>query len=339
MMANLYEILADAQHGEAMAKLGREYGLSPQQTQAAVAALLPAISMGLKRSTTSPEGLGNLFALMGAQPDLLAMYDDPQTAFSRQGQAAGNAALARMFGSPDASRAIANQAQQMSGIGSAILKKLLPVIAGIIISGLARSGSGKAAPSAPQPTPEQGGGLIDILRQIFQQGSSEPSGRTSSPIPPITDILGPERGGTAGSATPDKPTVPTNQPAPVPTDTGGQAGPGGDVLAQIMRELAKAIEEGRLKPVVVGPIEIGIPGQGGSAGTPADQTQSPMGDIFGQILRDLLGGKAGQAKPATLTDGVGSAVFGNRFEAGRRVEQAHLESLQELFDRFSAAER
>jgi hypothetical protein len=336
-MQNLYDVLADAQNGTAMTQLGREYGLSPQQTQAAVAALLPAISMGLKRSTATPEDLGNLFALMGAQPDLLAMYDDPQAAFSRQGQTAGNAALARMFGSPDASRAIANQAQQMSGIGSAVLKKLLPVIAGIIISGLARSSSGKAAPSAPQPVPDQGGGLIDILRQIFQQGSSEPSGRTSSPIPPITDILGPKRG-TTGSAKPENPTVPADRPTPVPTDTGGQASPGGDVLAQIMRELAKAIEEGRLKPVVVGPIEIGIPGQAGPDG-PAGQTQTPMGDIFGQILRDLLSGKSGQLKPATLTNGIGSAVFGDRFEAGQIVDPDHLARLQEVFDRYSAAQR
>jgi hypothetical protein len=44
-MANLYEILAGAQQGKAMFALGREFGLSPQQTQAAVTALLPAISM------------------------------------------------------------------------------------------------------------------------------------------------------------------------------------------------------------------------------------------------------------------------------------------------------
>ena len=45
-MANLYETLADAQQGEAIAELGREFGLTTQQTQAAVAALLPAISDG-----------------------------------------------------------------------------------------------------------------------------------------------------------------------------------------------------------------------------------------------------------------------------------------------------
>ena len=199
-----------------------------------------------------------------------------------------------------------------------------------------KSGSGKAAPSAPQPSPEQGGGLIDILRQIFRQGSAEPPDRLQAQLPPpqtapkqdgsLRDKLGPG----PGYQTPTG-----GQQSPVPTDTGGQAAPGGDILAQIMRELAKAIEEGRLKPVVVGPIEIGIPGQAG----PAGQTQTPMGDIFGPILRDLLGGKGAQLKPATLINGMGSAVFGNRLEAGPNVDQAHLKGLQEVFDRFGAPQR
>ena len=169
-MANLYEILADAQQGEAIAELGREFGLTTQQTQAAVTALLPAISMGLKRSTATPEGLGNLFALMGARPDLYAMYDDPQAAFSRQGREAGDAVLSAMFGSPDASRAIADQAQQLSGVSSTILKKLLPVLAGLLISGLMRSGSGQAAPSAPQTSPGEAAGWATSCGRYLDRG-------------------------------------------------------------------------------------------------------------------------------------------------------------------------
>jgi hypothetical protein len=337
-MANLYEVLAEAQNGEAMSEFGQKFGLSPEQTRAAVAALLPAISMGLKRTTATPEGLGNLLAVMGAQPDFYEMYDDPRIAFSREGRTAGNAALSRMFGSPEASRAIADQAQQMSGISSTILKKLLPVLAGIIISSLMKSGPGKAAPSAPppQPTPDVGGGLGDILRQIFRQGSPESTGPAASPAPqtaPKQDGGLPNLGPRPGYQ------IPTgDRKSPVPTDSGGQVGPGGDILAQIMRELAKAIEEGRLKPVVVGPIEIGIPGQTGPTGqTQSPQTQSPTGDIFGQILRDLLSGKSGQLKPATLADGMGSAVFGDRLETGQGVDQAQLKSVQEVLDRFNAA--
>ena len=328
-MANLYEALSEAQGGQAMSELGQQFGLSPQQTQAAVAALLPAISMGLKRTTATPEGLGNLLAVMGAQPDFYEMYDDPRVAFSREGRTAGNAALSRMFGSPEASRAVADQAQQMSGISSTILKKLLPVLAGIIISSLMKSGPSKAAPSAPapQPTPDVGGGLGDILRQIFRQGSPESS-------PPVPQTAPKQDGGLPDLGPRPGYQIPTgSQQSPAPTDSGGQVGPGGDILAQIMRELAKAIEEGRLKPVVVGPIEIGIPGQAG----PAGQSQSPMGDIFGQILRDLLSGKGGQLKPATLAGGVGSAVFGDLLEAGQGVDPAQLRSMQEVLDRFNAA--
>ena len=264
-MPNLYDILADAQHGDAMAELGQQFGLTPQQTQTAVAALLPAISVGLKQSTATPEGLGNLFALMAQRPDLFAMYDDPKAAFSRQGRDAGNAALAAMFGSPEASRAVADQAQQLSGIGSSILKKLLPVIVGMILSGLMKSGSGRAAPRAPQPAPQpQGGGLGDILREIFGQasGGGGSIGSGKSPIPPIGDILGPPLDGSV----PTQRQAPKSEPAPpppppsAPTDTTAQPVPGGDVLSQILRELEKGIREGRIKPVIVGPYETDIPG-------------------------------------------------------------------------------
>ena len=47
-MPSLYENLDNAHDGEAMTALGDEFGLTPTQTQAAVTALLPAISTGLK---------------------------------------------------------------------------------------------------------------------------------------------------------------------------------------------------------------------------------------------------------------------------------------------------
>jgi len=344
-MATLYEVLANAQHGEALDQIGHEYGLTPQQTQAAVAALLPAISMGLKRSTTTPEGLGELLSLMGRQPDLYAMYEDPGAAFSREGRAAGNAALSNMFGSPDASRAIASQAQQLSGVTSGILKKLLPVLAGILISGLMRSGSGKASPSAPPAPQDQGGGLFDILRQIFQQGmagSQNPAPSGSSPIPPIGDILESQRK-RKGFPAPDQPVrVPESQPAPMPKDNGGQVAPGGDLLSQILRDLETAIRDGRLKPVIVGPYEIDIPGKADSAES-GNKQPPPGGEILGQILREALGRALGQRQASRagalgLTGGAGAAVFGDRLEAGSDVEQRQLDNFQEVLDRFLGAQ-
>ena len=293
-------------------------------------ALLPAISTGLKRSTATPEGLGNLFGVMGQQRYLQAMYDDPDTAFSRQGIAAGNNVLSVMFGSPDVSRAISDQAQQFSGVASSILKSILPVIAGIIISGLMRGGSGQAAPSAPPIADAGGGGLGDILGQIFGRGTPSSQGQQAP--------------------------MPRGQPFPVPTETGGQPVPGGDLLGHILREFEKGIREGRIKPVIIGggPFEIPMPrGQSGPAPAGPGQPQVPGGDIFGQILRDIFGGGAGgpvQMPPerqrpspgmkdlsdlsrgAGVMSGAGAAVFGDWFEPGREVEQRHLDNIQRVFD-------
>jgi hypothetical protein len=357
-MANLYDILASAQQGDALTELSDQFGLTPQQTQAAVAALLPAISLGLKRATETPEGLADLLATMGTKGELFAMYDDPRAAFSRQGRDAGNAVLAKMFGTPDASRAIADQAQQFSGGGvtSSILKKLLPVLVGMIISGLMRSGSGKASPApAPQPVPQQDGGNIlgDILREIFGQGSAgsgggrAPSGPVNSPVPPIGDILGSPRDGSEPVKPAPVPTPRTPQPVPFPTDTaptdpGGQPVPGGDILGQILRELEKGIKEGRIKPVIVGPYEIDIPDSGrpsgqapsGQAPSGDAQQQAPGSDIFGQILRDLLtGALGGGQKPA------GQAVFGELIEPGKTVDPSQVKTFQDVLDQFMGAPR
>ena len=169
-MTSLSEILDDAHGGEVISALGREFGLTPAQTQAAVTALLPAISLGLKQSTATPEGLGNLFGVMGAQQHLQEMYEDPKTAFGREGRVAGDEVLSSIFGSPDVSRAVAEQGQHFSGVTSGVLKQMLPILAGILVSGLTRSGSGKAASPVQPGSPTEGGGLGDILGQIFGRG-------------------------------------------------------------------------------------------------------------------------------------------------------------------------
>jgi hypothetical protein len=341
-MASLYEILDNAHDGEGMTALGRQFGLTPAQTQAAVTALLPAISTGLKQSTATVDGLASLFAMMGQQQDLQDMYDDPETAFGSEGVAAGNDALSVIFGSPDMSRAVVDQAQKFSGVSSDILKKLLPVLAGILVSGLTRSGStGKSAPPA-QPAPS-GGSLGDILGQIFGRAMEGSPGAPAGPgqqFPP-----------------------PGSQPSPFPTDTSGQTTPGGDLLGTILREFEKGIREGRIKPVIIGggPVQIPIPG-GQQVPMPSgsDEPQMPGGDVLGQILRDIFGGAVGGPAPIPqgrqgqspdlkdLSDmtkklgvmgGAGAAVFGDHFEVGRDVDKSHVDNLQSVFDRFFGAQR
>src|SRR6516162_220653 len=273
-MASLFQALNNAHDGEAVALLGREFELTPKQTEAAVTALLPAISAGLKQSTATVDGLGNLFAVMGQQKDLPALYDDADTALGPEGLAAGNDVLSVIFGSPDVSQAVVDQAQKFSGVSSDILKKMLPVLAGVLVSGLMRSRSTgmSTAPSSPDAS---AGNLGDILGQIFRRGMP---GSATAPAAP-------------GQQSPP----PGNQRAPLPPSAGEQSAPDGDLLGPILRELEKGIREGRIKPVIIGggPLQIPIPGgQQGPSSSGPDAPQIPGGDIFGQILRDILGGAA-----------------------------------------------
>src|SRR5262249_15434096 len=161
------------------------------------------------------------------------------------GRKAGNEVLSAVFGSADASRAVADQAQQYSGVTSDVLKKLLPVLAGILISGLMRSGSGQAAPSAPQTPPaDEGGGIGDILRNIFKKGMPEAGApaptTTPSSSPPQDGDIGGKLGPGSGYQ------IPSGQQGSDSTAPTGQDMPG-DVMGQIMRGLEKAAREGRLK--------------------------------------------------------------------------------------------
>jgi hypothetical protein len=170
---------------------------------------------------------------------------------------------------------------------------------------------------------------------------------------------------------------PGQQPIPLPTDPGGDV-PGGDLLGYILRELEQGLREGRIKPVIIGggPVQVPMPGGGGpvpgrqggpvrvpvpdeQVGPGPSLPQMPGGDILGQILRDLLGGARGPGAPSGMprgpspdlkelsdrsrqlgvVDDVGAAVFGDRLEIGRDVEQRHLDNIQQVFNRFFGTPR
>ncbi len=57
---NLNDIIQAAQGGQGVANLGAQFGLTPEQTQAAVQALMPAFSTALQKVTSDPSGLAGI---------------------------------------------------------------------------------------------------------------------------------------------------------------------------------------------------------------------------------------------------------------------------------------
>lgn len=204
-MATLYDMLAGAQNGSGMEALARQFGLSQQQAQAAVDALLPAFSQGLKRNASDPYGLGGLLSMWAGGQH--AQYtDNAAAASSPEGVAAGNDILGQLFGSKDLSRAVASQAAQATGIGQQLLQQMLPVIASMLMGGMARQSADQFQGQAQAGGFGASNPFGEIIEQMMKQGGMPGGMGGARPSPggnpmgdnPLGKILEGMFGGAAG---------------------------------------------------------------------------------------------------------------------------------------------
>ncbi|HFC04353.1 MAG TPA: DUF937 domain-containing protein [Rhizobiales bacterium] len=204
----LLDLLQQAAGGNALANIGQQFGLDSNQTNAAMETLAPVIAAGLRRNMAqSPDNVASL--LTALQKGNHAQYlENPDALQFGAVAPEGNAILGHIFGSKDVSREIAMQAASSSGIGSSIMKKLLPVIATMVLGSLAKKMMGGRASAQPAPAPappRRSGGLGDILGQVLG------GGRSGGSSGGLGDILGQILGGGK-----------KRQPAPsAPAPTGG----------------------------------------------------------------------------------------------------------------------
>jgi hypothetical protein len=145
-MLPLFDMMLRAQNGEGMQAIGRQFGLAQEQAAQAMAALMPAFSSGFKRTSANPYDLTSLMSSMFTG-SYAKYFEDVTKAFMPQGTADGNAVLEKLFGSKDVSRAIAAQAEQLTGIGQDVFKKMMPAMADALMGGLFKQMTGQMSGS------------------------------------------------------------------------------------------------------------------------------------------------------------------------------------------------
>jgi hypothetical protein len=130
--------------GEAFAALTRAHGLTPQATEAAMRALMPAFALSAARS-------GPDLADFTGQPAASAYrqaYDQAARAFHPDALAKGGAAITSLFGSDALRDAVTRHVAAQSGVTEAAIKELMPLMAGALF------GASVAPPPPPPPAPE-----------------------------------------------------------------------------------------------------------------------------------------------------------------------------------------
>jgi hypothetical protein len=195
-MFNLYEILRNAQGGQAIDNLAAQFNITPEEADAAVKAVVPALSEGFLKQASHPVGLGSFIGALG-EDQHLAAFTDPAAAQEPATAQKGGDNLSQVLGSENAHEEIALRASSATGISSDTLTQMLPVIASMIFGGLTKS------------LQNQGfGGIIGQLANAAGQGG-----------------LGPILGQILGGNPPPPPNNPRNSSAPSPAGGLGGSAP------------------------------------------------------------------------------------------------------------------
>jgi hypothetical protein len=193
-MFSLSEIFDNAQGGKAAENLASQFGLSPEQVDSAVKALIPALSMAFLAKLKEPGALGGLVSNL-ADGQHTATFSSADAAQSPAAAAKGNDILSQLFGSSHIVTQIAQQASGVTGLRPEVLVQLLPVIVSVIAGGLATSlknqGLGGLLAQLATSGGESSGGFMGVLSKLFGGlfggSSASPAGGLDS----LTKILQP----------------------------------------------------------------------------------------------------------------------------------------------------
>lgn len=193
-MINLSDIMQSAHGGQAVENLSARFGLSPDQTQRALDALMPAFQMGLQNKLQSG-GIGGLLSHLG-HPANRDAFDSPAAAQAPSAATQGGSVLGELFGGGQVLTHIVQQVATESGIPPAVIQAMLPTVASILIGGLMHGaqgggfggilssvlgsvfGQGGGAAPGPQPSGGLGGALGSVLGGLFGGGE-----RDAAPAP------------------------------------------------------------------------------------------------------------------------------------------------------------
>ena len=178
---NILDSIMAAGNGAAVRQIGSQVGLDEAQTAAALSALVPALSAGVRQNLQTPDGLSGLVgALSGGSHQ--RYVDNPAVLGDAETVASGNGILGHILGSKDVSRRVASETGAQTGLGPDVMKRMLPLVATLVMGAMSRQAASGGASSLT--TGAGPGSLLEML------GGALDSNRDGSALDAITGIVG-----------------------------------------------------------------------------------------------------------------------------------------------------
>lgn len=258
-----------------LAQIAQQVGANESDVQQAAAAVLPALLGGLQANAQDPAGAASIEEALGQHDPSLV---DGGIDVAQIDQGDGQKIASHIFGQSEDQVVNALGGLGGPGLSSPLVKKLIPILAPIVMAYLAKQVFGGT--TAGQQQRNGGGALGSILGSILGGGAQQSSGGG------LGDVLGQVLGGGQQSAAPQsqqaqsQPTLPaqTQQPQAQQVPAPQQSTSSGD--AGIDAAIDDALGGGQSQQGAAGTQQTGGQ-QGGQGG---------IGDLLGSVLGGMLGG-------------------------------------------------
>lgn len=156
---DFFDLLKQAGGEGSVDNLGSMLGLDSAQTGKMIAAVAPSLLEGLKGQTASADGSASLASAL-QKGDHSKYLDYPELIGAVESITDGNNILGHILGSKDTSRNVAASAAEASGVSADLIKKALPLLAGMAMGALSKGGTSEE--SEGSDLADMLGGLTDL---------------------------------------------------------------------------------------------------------------------------------------------------------------------------------
>ena len=135
---DLMDLLGAAGADSSIGKIADSVGIDAADTQNLIGALAPALMRSFQKQAESGGGIEALQNAL-ASGNHQRYVDEPELMASSDTREDGNKILGHLFGSKDVSRNVAAQAAADTGIDADLIKKALPLVAGLAMGALSKN--------------------------------------------------------------------------------------------------------------------------------------------------------------------------------------------------------
>jgi len=164
---DLMNLLASAGGTNGINKVASQLGIDVSDAGKMIAAVAPALQGGLQKQVASVDGLKGLQnALASGHHD--RYIENPELLDQPESREDGNRILGHLLGSKEVSRNVAADAAAKTGIDPSLIKKALPLLAGLTMGAMSRK--------TKEPAEAGGEGGLAAIASMLGGGSSQSGG-------------------------------------------------------------------------------------------------------------------------------------------------------------------